>query len=739
MKTSVLSNLFSKSKVLCTAAGLMFAFSGMAQTYTTKADGNWNNAATWVNGSVPPATIALGRIVNINHDVVFNVSNDLNISGTLNIVGDTLRFPASFDKKTIIQSTGLLNVTNGGFLQSLPDFKCEMEVLGGRIKFENAKVNISKSVIAKAGTRRMYKNSTVAVGEKYEVEGTSGSRTIDTIQNATLEVAAAKSGDYIIKNYVTLWVANATVKVKDGMLKNESNAEIVVLAGAANNYGFILLKTSKDLENNGSWNARVDAHCVGGTIKGNTMADIDLTRPEDCSATAVTPTGAAPELVFSKPVLKSGTANKQGAVYRFASIAQGVDAEIKLKKFSRPDIVMQDIDLANMGWDKAFQPQFGLPGLVQPWQNWYIDFELVFYKAGTNEKQSMAKVDLTALDVDGDGNSISEYAVFQNPSSVIYSTVSYLTNQASGSIGQVFTCPADGIASPLKACHVCGGDGKTGTWNFDECTQCEGSGLLYSHNNLAFGEVSGTSVNGPVENFSNIDTLSTQVMATYQYINADRINFRYGAKSAANSSNGSGIRLNSTWFRQFSMAPPTALPVKLTSFSAMLDNGTAVINWTAANEQNFSHYVVERSTDGKTFTAIATVFSMGASKYAYKDANVTSATGAVYYRLRMVDQTKESSLSQVRVIRFGKAEAALTLSTYPNPAIDLVRISLPAEWQNKAVLLELFTAGGIRVQSQQITNASQTEALQLGSAAKGMYVVKATCEGKTAQQRIIKN
>ena len=98
---------------------------------------------------------------------------------------------------------------------------------------------------------------------------------------------------------------------------------------------------------------------------------------------------SGPELVFTNPVLVSGTALKQGAVYRFSNVTTGVDATVKLKKFSRNDIVMPTVDNSVLGWNKALQPEFGLPGVVAPFQNWYVDFEMTFYKAGTNSKQKM--------------------------------------------------------------------------------------------------------------------------------------------------------------------------------------------------------------------------------------------------------------------------------------------------------------------------------------------------------------
>ncbi len=93
----------------------------------------------------------------------------------------------------------------------------------------------------------------------------------------------------------------------------------------------------------------------------------------------------------------------------------------------------------------------------------------------------------------------------------------------------------------------------------------------------------------------------------------------------------------------------------------------------------------------------------------------------------------------MRVIKLGEEQSTITLATYPNPVADGVKVTLPNSWQNKAVGLELYTINGIRVQNLQINNARQTETLQLGKAAAGIYIVKASCGGQIAQQRIIKN
>lgn len=451
---------------------------------------------------------------------------------------------------------------------------------------------------------------------------------------------------------------------------------------------------------------------------------------------------AGPELIFKNPVLISGTANQQGSVYRFSNVTTGVDATVKLRKFSRNDIVMSTIDNSVLGWDKAFQPEFGLSGLVSPNQNWYVDFEINFYRAGTNQRQVMDTIDFTALDVDGDGNSINEYVTFDKPHSVIYSTVSALTSTSTGLLGMLAQCDEDGIVSPLISCLNCFGTGVNGS---DECGNCEGSGKIHTICQHAFHGGTGNRIDGPVANFAAIDTSATMVMAMYRYLSKDRIKMRYGAKSGALSSNGSGIRLNSMWFREFSLAPVSTLPVKLTSFTANLNNSKVDLKWTTASEVNVSHFIVEKSTDGINYSDAGMAFAYGnatdKTNYSLSDNNVnTSRAAVIYYRLRSVDIDGKSELSETRIIRIGKQnENTISIVAYPNPVSNEVRITIPANWQNKQVSYELISANGQPVRKTVSANSSQTETINTSSLTPGFYFVRVMCEGQVAQQKIVKN
>ena len=181
-------------------------------------------------------------------------------------------------------------------------------------------------------------------------------------------------------------------------------------------------------------------------------------------------------------------------------------------------------------------------------------------------------------------------------------------------------------------------------------------------------------------------------------------------------------------------------PVKFTLFTVTLKNNDAVLNWNAAQDEALSHYVIQRSTDGTTYTDIATVFASASMNYAYTDKNVNTSTSSVYYRIVGVDKTKATAASTVKMIRLTKAEAAsIAIAAFPNPVVNDLRITLPAAWQGKAVTFEVYNTAGTLAKATQASNASQIENITVSNLTKGFYMIKAICGGETAAQRIVKN
>jgi hypothetical protein len=208
--------------------------------------------------------------------------------------------------------------------------------------------------------------------------------------------------------------------------------------------------------------------------------------------------------------------------------------------------------------------------------------------------------------------------------------------------------------------------------------------------------------------------------------------------------NGFAPDTSNTALVTINYSTPILLPVKLVSFSAMLNTDKVDLKWTTSSEKNVSHFSIEKSTDGINYGETGVVFANGNTSeiknYSFTDGNInTSQPGVIYYRLRSVDIDGKSELSYVRSIRIGKtAEQKISVVAYPNPVINELRVTIPSSWQNKKVSYEVYNNMGQVALKNIVSMAGQTESLQLAKLTKGFYIVKVSCEGKAASQPIIK-
>ena len=108
------------------------------------------------------------------------------------------------------------------------------------------------------------------------------------------------------------------------------------------------------------------------------------------------------------------------------------------------------------------------------------------------------------------------------------------------------------------------------------------------------------------------------------------------------------------------------MPVTLVNFEAVKEGNTVKLVWSTSEESNSSHFEINRSSDGKSWSMLGRVEANGESKqvidYSYADAEPTP--GVNYYRLRMVDFDETFTYSRIREAAFG---AGNDLIVYPNP------------------------------------------------------------------------
>jgi hypothetical protein len=399
-------------------------------------------------------------------------------------------------------------------------------------------------------------------------------------------------------------------------------------------------------------------------------------------------------LVFDSYTVESGTAGANNCVYRFKNVSTGVDALVKIKKRSASNIVLLDIDVDDFGWKKAFQPQIGpRDGLVSGNTSWWMDFEINFVKAATTESVSVSSFDITALDVDGDGQYIREYIEMYKADAYLIETVSLL--QIANLKGNVYDDDDNG---------------------------------------------NGKRFVGPVTNFLNIDTAGTKVMATTKYKNKNKISIRIGATKTGSALSDAGYRYNSIWFKTFNYIAARFLPVKLTAFTAHLEKKKVLLQWTTATETNTSHFVIERGTDGVHFSDAGILFTEGNSVVArsYQFADINIGAPLVYYRLRVVDLDGKYNYSSVRMIRTLTVGKEALVVVFPNPVVKELRVTIPANWQGSKVHYQVMRQDGLVVRRWSVSGASQTEVTDFSSLPAGNYFITVQRDEETLIQKVIK-
>lgn len=109
------------------------------------------------------------------------------------------------------------------------------------------------------------------------------------------------------------------------------------------------------------------------------------------------------------------------------------------------------------------------------------------------------------------------------------------------------------------------------------------------------------------------------------------------------------------------------LPVELLSFEAFPGSEGVELNWTTASEENFSHFLIDRSSNAVKFEKIGQIKGKGSGKsivnYSFTDN--LPIDGKSYYRLSAVDKDGTIETFDVISVNFNIQKAEVLL--FPNP------------------------------------------------------------------------
>jgi glucose/arabinose dehydrogenase len=174
------------------------------------------------------------------------------------------------------------------------------------------------------------------------------------------------------------------------------------------------------------------------------------------------------------------------------------------------------------------------------------------------------------------------------------------------------------------------------------------------------------------------------------------------------------------------------LPVVLVDFSAHANNGAVQLNWKTSSEQNIKQFEIEYSVNEINYTRTGIVQALNipnGSDYTFSDN--PSATGRIFYRLKLVDLDGRFEYSNVVSVEINKSDK------------DFVQPSIVTSGQLNVFLsksfntLELINMNGAVLLKQNIKGRTGRIVIPVPFVTTGTYVVQLTNDETTLRQRIL--
>jgi hypothetical protein len=222
------------------------------------------------------------------------------------------------------------------------------------------------------------------------------------------------------------------------------------------------------------------------------------------------------------------------------------------------------------------------------------------------------------------------------------------------------------------------------------------------------------------------------------------VNLYASAGTVSVGSNSVGIKVGTdTVFKQNTSVTATSstitrptqqgfggpLPLKFISFDAVVHSSAVSLSWTATNDGPATAFTIQQSTDGRSWSDIATVSALGGDHetVSYSYEATAPKTGTAIYRLRYLG-TNESEVvySASRIVNLGNATAETTAVIGAEAGRIQIGLSTPSARTSTSVIIT--TMDGRIVYNGQYA-ADQTS-INIPVSATGILVVTIT-DGNT--------
>jgi hypothetical protein len=165
------------------------------------------------------------------------------------------------------------------------------------------------------------------------------------------------------------------------------------------------------------------------------------------------------------------------------------------------------------------------------------------------------------------------------------------------------------------------------------------------------------------------------------------------------------------------------LAADVTSFNAVpRNNETVDVSWTALNERSGRVYTIEKSANGRDFSAV-TKLNASNGNYLYNYVPAGNETGKIIFRLRQTERDGAVKYSSLRIVDLHRKQET-GIRIYPNPSNGVFNVMFSntrrGDWE-----ITVLTMQGQVIGTYNFTRALQGRIHLDTNLAKGVYLIKA--------------
>ncbi len=180
------------------------------------------------------------------------------------------------------------------------------------------------------------------------------------------------------------------------------------------------------------------------------------------------------------------------------------------------------------------------------------------------------------------------------------------------------------------------------------------------------------------------------------------------------------------------------LPLELNDFSAQRQGNNSLLTWETAQEKDVSHFEIQKSSDGLSFSTIHKTPSQGNSQraqyYQYIDKEPFSGTN--YYRLKMVDLDGTFDFSKIQTIYFDNSRISIAPTLLRQQSTVSVKLPLT----NSEIIIRVYSLSGQLIYENIIPSSDKNHLeVPVNQLPSGAYIFCVKTNDQLFSKKIIKH